>query len=53
MKVSYNGVSVLDTMGFPSTSTKVSTQLGLVPLGNAPIMTRHVFDNFLVSVKRI
>ncbi len=52
VKVSFNGVSVLATMGFASTSTKVSATLGIVSFGSVG-MGRHAFDDFIVSVKRL
>jgi hypothetical protein len=54
VKLSFNGVDVTPVgfSGFASTSTKVSTTLGLASVGAPPGMARHAFDNFIVSVKR-
>jgi hypothetical protein len=33
-------------------STSVKLKLGLVPVGNAPLLGRHLFDDVILSAKR-
>jgi hypothetical protein len=50
--ISYNGLSVFNQSMFAYTSTNARVELGLRPGFDPPLMVRHAFDNFVVSVKR-
>lgn len=54
VNLTYNGVDALTvTAVTPSDSVKVSARVGLEVEGaDAPLMTRHLFDDVLVRVKR-
>lgn len=52
VKILFNSMPVLETNAFSTASTSASATLGLVPVGTAPAVPRHAYDNFVVSVKR-
>jgi hypothetical protein len=53
LEVSYNDIKVMtESTGIPVASTSVRLKLGLVPVGDAPLLGRHLFDNVIVSAKR-
>jgi hypothetical protein len=52
VKISYNALPVLETSGFALGAAWQRTSIGLVGEGDAPIIGRHVFDNFTVSARR-